>query len=181
MAVAPLFNASMDSLLKRVRMSSADDEDTLALIDQTVSEVRLGFFRRIGTARALTVASYTLADNPTTDNEILRVGAANTEALWVTMLLIQRLPNLFMDNRASTRDAWNDEQLTRDSSGQSQYLKYLQAQVDEGVVALTDPSTADSSGSPKASLIKASEPNLVFENFAGLYPTGLSNPRAGYL
>ena len=31
MAVAPLYNLDKTSLLQRVRMSSADDEDTLAL------------------------------------------------------------------------------------------------------------------------------------------------------
>jgi len=171
MPVAPLYNTDMASLLERVRMSSADDTDTLALIDQTVSEVRLGFFRSLGKSRAVTIVGYALVDNPLSDNEVLKAGAANTEALWVTWLLAQRLPHLFMDNSASTGDAFNDEQLTRDASGLHAFLKALKVEIDQGLGDLMSP-VSETAGSPKSSAIKNETTNLVYDNFVGLYPRG---------
>lgn len=173
MAVEPLFNADKDTLLKRVRIKTADDEQTLALIDQTITEVRLGFYRSITKDRATTIAGYSLTDNPTTDNEILRAGAANTEALWATWLLAQRLPHLFLDNRAAVADSWNEEQLTRDTQVQDQYLKNLKAQIDVGLGDLMEP-MSDTSGPVKASSIAPDESCLPYDNFNGLYPRGVN-------
>src|SRR6056297_3604562 len=139
MAVEPLYNEDLDTLLKRARIATADDDQTLALVHQTVTEVRLGFYSKLGKTRATDIAGYSLVDNPTSDEEILRAGAANTEALWLTWLLAQRLPHLFMDNSASTGDMWNEEQLTRDTKVQKEYLGNLKAQIDVGLGMLEDP------------------------------------------
>jgi len=172
MAVEPLYNASKYTLLSRVRIQDADDEATLALVDQAITEVRLGFYRRITKERAITIAGYTLVDNPTSDEEILIAKAANTEALWVTWLLAQRLPHLFIDNRASVGDQWNDEQLTRDTLP-SEYLKSLKTLIDEGLSDLEEPVNADS-GPVKSDSIGPDESATPYARgtFLGLYPDG---------
>lgn len=171
MAVEPLYNADRDTLLKRVRIETADDEQTVALINQTINEVRLGFYRKLTSARATTIAGYSLVENPTTDEQILRATGANTEALWVTWLLAQRLPYLFMDNRSSVGDAFNDEQLTRDSSGLADFLEALKAQIDEGLGAMAEPAI-DDSGMIKAASITNDEAFDPFDSYRGLYPLG---------
>lgn len=171
MAVEPLFNEDRETLLNRVRIETADDAQTIALIDMAISEVRIGIYRAITSARATTIAGYALVDNPTTEEQILRAGGANTEALYLTWLLAQRLPFLFMDNRASTGDAWNDEQLTRDSAGIQEFLDELKGQIDLGLGDLMEPVSEDS-GPNKASSIGPDDTYSPFSPFKGLYPLG---------
>jgi len=177
-AVEPLFNADRETLLKRVRIETADDEQTLELIDQAMSEVRIGFYRAITSARAATIAGYTLVDNPTSDEEVLRATGANTEANWLTWILAQRLPYLFLDNRASTQDAWNEEQLTRDASGLEEFLDDLKAQIDIGLGDLMEPPSEDS-GPVKAASLAPDEPFKPFTTFRGLYPYGTTITTSG--
>jgi hypothetical protein len=174
MAVESLFNASRESLLKRVRINKADDEATLALVDMAISEVRTGFYSSLGASRIAQILAGTVVENPTSAAELLRATAANTEALWVTWLLAPRLPYLFMDNKASVGDAFNDEPLTRDSNaGQKRFLDNLKAQVDVGLSALKEPAGTEA-GLFKASSIGPDSPDLVFDRFRGLYPAGHS-------
>lgn len=169
--VEPLYNADLATLLKRARISTADDEQTLALVHQTVTEVRMGFYSKIGKDRATTIASYTLSDNPTTDQEILKASAAATEANWLTWLLAQRLPHLFMDNKASTGDMWNEEQLTRDTQTSKEFLDRLKSHIDEALADLKEP-VPDQKGPIKAASIAPDDPCMQYDNFAGLYPLG---------
>ena len=138
------------------------------------------FFRFLGKDRALAITGYSLVDNPTSDNDILRAGAANTEALWVTWLLAQRLPHLFMDNRASVADNWNDEQLTRDLFRIKRILDALKKEIDQGLGDLMEP-VSEMAGSPKSTSIKNTETDLVYDRFVGLYPYGTNRPIGGVL
>jgi hypothetical protein len=173
MAVEPLYNEDLDTLLKRARMSTTDDEQTLALLYQTINEVRLKFYSTLGTDWAITIAGYSLVDNPTTDEQILRSTGANTEALWLTWLLAQRLPFTSLDNRASVQDLFNSEQLTRDATGLKDFLSALKSQIDKGVASMQSPSAEDS-GAVKASSIAPDETDMVYDRFRGLYPYGTS-------
>ena len=76
MAVESLFNASRTALLQRARISTADDVQTLALVDQSINEVRIGFYRRLGSPRVNQIVGYSLTDNPTSDEELIRSQAA---------------------------------------------------------------------------------------------------------
>ena len=175
MAVESLFNASRTALLQRARISTADDVQTLALVDQSINEVRIGFYRRLGSTRVNQIVGYSLTDNPASDEELIKSQAAATEALWLTWLLAQRLPHLFMDNRASAGDAWSDEQLTRDTQVQKAYLNALKAQVDEGLASLEEP-VPDALRANKCSSITNDEAEDVYASgtFKGLYPNGVS-------
>jgi hypothetical protein len=181
MAVEPLFNKDLETLLKRARIETADDEQTMELIYQAVSEVRIGIYRAVTSARATTIAGYSLVDNPTSDEEILRASGANTEANWLTWILAQRLPFLFMDNRSSVQDAFNDEQLTRDSAGIQEFLDELKAQIDLGLGDLMEPPSEDS-GPTKASSISNSGDAftpMAAGSFRGLYPCGTNTGTGG--
>jgi len=68
MAVEPLYNATLETLLQRARIESANDTQTVALVHQTVTEVRLGFFSKLTKDRAKDIATYSLVDNPDSDN-----------------------------------------------------------------------------------------------------------------
>ena len=170
MAVESLFNASRESLLKRVRIETANDAQTLALVDQSIQEVRQGFYSKLGASRVATILTYALVDNPSTEEELLRSTGASTEANWLTWLLAQRLPHLFMDNKASTGDMWNDEQLTRDTKD-DKFLARLKTQIDIGLGDLQEPINTET-GETKASSIGPDTTNLVYNNFPGLYPHG---------
>jgi len=63
MAVEALFNASYDDLLKRARIESANDEQTVALVNMSVSEVRIGFYKTLGATRVSEIIGYALVDN----------------------------------------------------------------------------------------------------------------------
>lgn len=172
MAVEPLYNASKDALLNRARIKTADDTQTLAMIDQAISEVRMGFFRSITSTRALAIAAYSLVDNPSSDEEILKATAANTEANWVVWLLAQRLPYLFMDNRSSVGDAFNEEQLTRDSAALKQFLDGLKTEIDKGLGDMAVPVSTDTGSSKAASITNTGDAFKPFDSFRGLYPYG---------
>jgi hypothetical protein len=178
MAVEPLYNETLDSLLKRARIATADDDQTLALVYQAVTEVRLGFYRKITKTRATTIAGYSLVDNPTSDEEILKAQAAATEANWLTWILAQRLPHLFMDNRASTGDMWNEEQLTRDTAASKEFLDQLWNDIELGLGDLEEP-PSENSGPTKSASVKNTETYSPFSPSRGLYPNGTNNGVGG--
>lgn len=166
MAVVPLYAENLESLLTTVRIEPADDANTLAAVNQAVTDVRLGFFRKIGKTRALEIAGFPLVDNPESDSEILRSQGESAEALWLTVLLVQRLPVLFMDNTA-VNDVFNDEPLTRDSNSKMrEYLKDIKGQLDDLLGEMAEPETVTDSTN-KASLNGPSEPCLIRDTFIG--------------
>ena len=174
MAVEPLYNESRDSLLSRVRVATADDEQTVSLVDQAIQEVRLGLFSRLGKERPKTIAGYAWSDNPDTDEEVLRVQAAAVEANWLTYLLAKRLPTLLMADEANTRDRWNEEPLTRDSAHVQQFLKDLKKEIDSGIGDLEDPQNANA-GAVKSALNLPEDSYIIGENFKGM-PGGINYP-----
>ena len=142
MAVEPLYYDSLENLLKAARIESARDEQTIAAVYQAVKDVRLGLYNRLGTNRAQEIATYSLVDNPTSDNEILRAQGASAEAIWLMYLLAGRLPMLYMDNNA-TQQLYNDEPLTRDASYIANFMKSLAEQLERLLSAMADSSSVN--------------------------------------
>jgi len=178
MAVTPLFNASKDDLLKRVRMDTASASVQVA-IDGIIQEVRLGFFSKLTKERAIQIAAYDLVDNPVDDEQITRVEAAVAEANWVAYLIAGRFPMYLLDGTISARQNWNDEPLTRDGTAISAYRKELKAQVDNAIAGLSIPPD-ENGGDVKCSLNGSPEPYLNSENFPGL-STGYGTAVSGRL
>lgn len=168
MAVEPLYNESKEALLLRARIKTVDDEQSVALIDQSIQEVRLGFFSRVGKDRSKVIAGYAYSDNPDSDEEVLRVNAAATEANWLRYLLIQRLPHLSMASESTVRDLWNEEPLTRDSGYLNEYLKQLKKEIDKGIGDLQEPEDANT-GSFKSTYNVPEDPYLNSVEFKGLH------------
>ncbi|MCZ2418672.1 MAG: hypothetical protein LC123_02355 [Burkholderiales bacterium] len=109
MAVAPLFVADMVTLKTGLRLKDARAEGALAIIDQAVMDVRLGFYRKLGASRVTELLDTASTDAPTTDAEVMRMLANSTETKWVRQLLLRRLPTMFADAAGGRQQAWNEE------------------------------------------------------------------------
>lgn len=163
MAVESLFNASYTELLERVRVETVTDEQTVSVIQMTVTGVRTGFYKKLGESRVSELLGYSLVDNPSTLNEIARADAAGCEVLWVTYLLMERLPTLFMSSSSSSREIYNDTPLFRDSSADKDARKVidsLKAQVD-ALLAGLDTSDTVKSTTLAARSIGATTPYII--------------------
>lgn len=113
MAVAPLFISDMTTLKAALRLSGVTQPDTDAIIDRVVSEVRVGFYDRLGTTRVSTLVALPSVENPTTTDGILRTRAETTEVLWVRAMLLSELPTLFVDSSGQLPQVWQEEGLAR--------------------------------------------------------------------
>lgn len=125
----PLYVPSLDELLASVRIDKAS-EDTLNAVYRAVRDVRIGMVQKIGRERALEIQDMPYVSEPTTDDGFTREAAVSAETVWVTLLLKQRLPELFMDNSGSVNDVYNDEPLTREGTGSKDNLEALREQLD---------------------------------------------------
>ena len=141
MAVSPLFVVDMATLKSRVRLTGAAQADALAQIDQAVEDVRVGFFddvQGLGLSRVTTLLAIAYAENASTAEELLRTRANNLEVTWVRLLLMRRLPPLFMVASGSTLDAWNEEPLTRKAGRDlREEINRLEQEVMEGLAYLS--------------------------------------------
>jgi len=165
MAVEALFNESYIELLERVRIETATEDQTVALVNMSVSEVRIGFYKTLGSDRVAEIISYPLVENPSTDEEILRADAANIEALWLTYLLIPRLPQLFMAGGHMVNQLFNEEPLTRDAEVSQEFLDRLKEQIDSGLSDLVEDPDDYQSQTIRASSIGADEPYLLKDQY----------------
>ena len=168
MAVEPLFNQTKDALLTKVRIDPADKAGTLALVDQAIRDVRLGFFSRVGKTRSLAIAAMSYNDNPETDEEVLRAKGVSAENIWLYILLVERLPSLFMDNQG-TRDTFNDEPLTRDAGAVLKMIENLKEQLDAllGDMILEGDDEASPNPSAKSEVVGPDTTYLLADNFIG--------------
>lgn len=142
MAVEPLFVADMTTLKSRLRLTGAVQADALAQIDQAVEDVRVGFYddaQGLGVTRVTTLLAIAFVENATTANALLRTRANNLEITWVRLLLMRRMPTLFMDASGSTLDAWNEENLSRTrNTDLRREIDRLENEVKEGLAYLGD-------------------------------------------
>lgn len=166
MAVEPLYCASLDELLLKARIKSANDDQTVAMVHQTVTDVRIGFYSQLGRARAQEIRAIATVANPETDDDTLKQAAVSAEVVWMTVLLIQRLPLLFMDNAGSVGDAFNDEPLTRDAGQLKDLLDELKAQLSDLLGDLADENSEVKYGN-KANLNGPDTTYLLSENRIG--------------
>lgn len=172
MAAETLFNEDYETLLKRVRIESAKDEQTQELVAMSVSEARIGFYKALTSARVNAILAMDLVDNPSTDDEILRKHAANIEVLWVTFLLMERLPNLFMSSGHLVNQVFNEEPLTRDADPAQKAIESLKQQVDDGLADLVEVPEDYQSKSFQAFSVGPDEDVLIADTFPACSDTG---------
>jgi len=110
MAVAPVFVADFDTLKKELRLGEVPtDKDTEDLIRQALRDTRLGFWRKLGDSRIRTIKTWTLVDDPSTNEQYLRHLANHTEIKWVKWFLTWTLPMLFSDDSGDADMHWNQD------------------------------------------------------------------------
>lgn len=162
--IAPLFVTDMATLKSRLRLSGAAQPDALAVIDECVERVRVGFYDALGVTRITDIKATAYGANATTAAGILRTKAANTEIKWVKACLLRELPTLFMDSSGATQEAWNEEGLTRTRSSKSIETE-IKALTQDILAALSDLSGDDDS----TSIVQVfnsepdDEPKVLFE------------------
>jgi len=128
-----LFISDVDTLKGQLRLSGANQSDALAQIDSAIAEVRLGFYDALGAARVAAIVALVGSSEPATADEILRSRAELCEGAWVRMLLLGRMPTLFVDSGAVVQQTWNEEGLGRSSSstGSEKEISRLKSQIDD--------------------------------------------------
>lgn len=168
MSVTPLFSTRED-LLKKIRLNTAVDDQTLAVIDSALMEVRLGFFATLTAERCMQIVAYNTSESPLTTEEITKATASLAEVLWVTAKLVEQLPVLFLQD--TIRSEFNDEPLTRDALGLSKYKNSLMSRVESLMGRLKSP--AEVSGNGQVFSCGAvdddgeDDPYIIADNFIG--------------
>lgn len=125
----PLFNDSIGDLLAKLRLTGIKN-DGLVIVKEVILQVRMGFYDQIGESRIAQILLSLPTDNPTSLDSITRLKAGIAEVLWCRMLLLRRLPSLFMDASDKTQEIWDQEGLTR-QAGASELDKELDRIQDE--------------------------------------------------
>lgn len=169
MAVEPLY-VGKALLLQKLRMSDTSDTDTLTIIDHTISDVRLSFYRRLGIDRVNEIVALPSVDNPTTSDEILRGVAEVTESYWVWHKLICILPTMFIETQFAIKASFDDVPITRDSESLQKFLVCIWNSVESGLGQMALPKD-NNTGSFKSFSTGRRTPYLLGSNTVG-FPTG---------
>jgi hypothetical protein len=110
MAPNPVFVSELAALKAQLRLSGVSEgSDAHAMLEAAILQVRSGFYSRLGSARVAELVAITPVPAPTTDNQILRAIGALCEVLWIRMILLDKLPVLFMDNAGGDQEFINQE------------------------------------------------------------------------
>lgn len=166
MAVEPLYNSKTE-VLNNLRMNDSSDEETLVIIDQSIADVRLGFYRRLTPARATEIAALTSAENPTTTDEILRANAESVEINWVLYLLVCKLPTMYIETQFPIQNSFDDTPITRDADNLKDFLRCLWNAIEQGLGQLIIP-VDENTGAFQAVAPGRKTPFLLADNFIGL-------------
>jgi hypothetical protein len=145
MAASPVFNPDLDTIKARLRLSAVDTGDAAAVVDAAMEEVRLGLFAELGSLRVEEIQALSRETPAITDDGLTRLRADNIEQLWMRMILLQRLPSLFMQSAGVSRHAWNEEGITREASGKDirDEVRGLRGLIRNGLAALLGQDTGD--------------------------------------
>jgi len=110
----PLFIASSALLQQKLRLSGVDG-DALAIFEDCLEAVRIGLYDALPNGRVDQIKATAYAEGGTTADQLMRARANRAEVTWMRLLLLRRLPLLFLDASDKTREEWNQEGLTREA------------------------------------------------------------------
>jgi len=147
-------------------MDETDDTATLTVIDQAITDVRNGFFRRLGIDRSLAVQAISFVENPTDQDGWVRSTANTTEFYWVLRTLLCILPTMFLETAHAIQNAFDDVPLTRDSEHLQKFIRCLDKQVDVGLGVIDEPQD-NCAGSPQSFSTGRTEPFILACNHPG--------------
>lgn len=159
MAVAPLFVVDMTTLKTVLRLEGARAAGALAEIDQSVTEARVTFYRRLGKARIDQIKATATVDAPDTNEQILRTLANTVEVAMVRQRLMRLLPMLFMDGSGNRMQLWNEETGFDPASRQGieKELARLETEIQEGLAVLAGEQDLDDESTVSADTIGPTE------------------------
>ncbi len=110
MATNPVFNADMAAVKAQLRLSGvAEGSDASIMLEAALLQVRAGFYSRLGVDRMAVLTAIAPVQSPTTSDQILRRIGDLCEVLWVRMILLDKLPVVFMDNAGGDLEFINQE------------------------------------------------------------------------
>jgi len=173
MAVDPIF-LSRANLLKAVRMSTATDTQTLAVVDSCMQDVRIGIYKALTISRVTEILTYSDVDNPSTEEELIRTSGRIAEINWVMYRLVTVLPVLFVENQYTVQEDFNEEPLTRDATALEKFKDGLMKIVWSNLNAMKVPEEVGDGTTMSASIGREdsdgdADPYLIDEKFIGLY------------
>ncbi len=107
----PLFLEDVAAMMKELRLSGVPSgEDANSIVATALLEVRTGFYRRLGIERVGQLVDMDEElDDPTTEEELLRSLARTTEIKWTFVVLMDRMPMLFMDDSGGAWQQFNEQ------------------------------------------------------------------------
>lgn len=138
MAISPLFVASTTILKQRLRLSGVKESGEY-LIEDALEWSRATFYRRLGVSRVATLVSYSYAENPTSENGILRTIANQVEIKIVRQQLLRTMTTLQRDGGAQAMELWNAEGIFRGKSPDEiqAEIKRLDTEIEDAFDLLT--------------------------------------------
>lgn len=111
--VAPYFFDDIDELKGRLRLSAVPDStDAQEIIEDALEQVQAGMAMRLGTDRLGELQDLfdTMATpSPTVDEEVNMAICRVLEVTWTRVILMDRLPMLWMDQSGGDREIYNQE------------------------------------------------------------------------
>jgi hypothetical protein len=142
----PLFSPSMVQLQSDLRLTGVPTlgEDANSIIANAVLEVRTGFYRRLGLTRVGQLVAITANDTaPTTNDQVLRAIARTVEVKWMFVVLMDRLPMLWMDDSGGAWQQFNEQGTFRKMSNKdrSEMRDRLLAEIEQAMVILSGEQT----------------------------------------
>ena len=139
MAVAPLFVADMATLKQQLRLTGVPaSTDADEMISAAVLEANSGFRRRLGNDQVTTLLGYSYTETPSTNNEVLRLVANQTEVKMVKAILLRVLPAQFIDGAGNALQNWHEEAPFRHMGpfDRRDELKQLNREIEENLQLL---------------------------------------------
>lgn len=154
---APLFVPSLAELQSKLRLGGLPDEaDSVEILNEGIQTARVAFFRRLGSGTLDSLAAVSYAAEPSTNDEYLRLVAANTEVLLVRVFLMRTMPVLFRDSSGDALQSWNDEGVIREAPeglDLDTLIRSLEDQISENMELLAGEESAGAETSIKVSTI----------------------------
>ena len=130
----------MATLKARLRLTGTVSTDAQSIIDLALEEVRVGLFNDnggLGEATVVEILAVAFVENALTNAELRRTRANALEIKWVRMLLLRRMPTLFMDGSGVTLEMWNQEPLTRKgTSAIEKEISALESEIQDEIAGL---------------------------------------------
>jgi len=148
----PLFLPDLATMQQELRLSGvpAVGEDANIIIANALLTVRAGFYGRLGITRVGQLVAFTAnIVNPSTNDEILRALARTVEVKWTFVVLMDRLPTLWMDDSGGAWQTYNEQGTFRKMSrtDMDAMRKRMMSEIDNDMAILSGEQTlGDTSG-----------------------------------